>query len=306
MRVSCSPAHPDSQAIEALCTAAAAGEMVRLAILLKAHSGWIDVRDASSEPRAPLHHAAAAGQTDAVAGLLSVGANPNLRSGVLVVDGDSMQDWYWEPGRTPLTFAARGGHADVVHRLLDAGADAAACDRNDFSVLHAAAVGGSELIIRTLVARKVSLNGYSYARHFDEQLGWAFAGTPLHAAAACGNDAATAALIEAGARLEECWIDKRTPIFYAAAYGRAGTIRALARAAANVNAVEDRAEHSFRVTMTPLHYAARNGHEEAVRALLDAGADPTARDQHSKQTPGEMACENRHARVAAMILERRK
>jgi ankyrin repeat protein len=298
-----SPAQPDSHSVEAVCAAAELGDLEKLTTLLAQHAGWVDVRDQSHEPRAPLHHAASAGRVDAVAGLLSLGANPNIRSGTLVVDGDSMHDWYWEPGWTPLMHAARGGHAEVVRRLLAAGANAGATDRVGFSALHAAIVAGDAEIVADLLARGISLREYSHAQHFDEQLDWHFAGTPLHAAAACGREAAAAALIAAGAPLEECWIDKRTPLFYAAAYGRAGTIRVLANAGANVNAAEDRSVYSYRLTMRPLHYAASNGHSEAVRTLLDARADPTVREAHSKQTPAEMAEQNGHIEIAKIIRE---
>ena len=56
----------------------------------------------------PLHIAAALNEIEAVAALISHGADVNARE---------------EYGRTPLMWASREGHAKVVEALLDAGAD---------------------------------------------------------------------------------------------------------------------------------------------------------------------------------------
>ena len=72
----------------------------------------------------PLHHAAMAGDTDAIAAQLGAGADPDAQNAA---------------GRTALHEAALGGHTEAIITLLDAGADPNAKDIDGTTPLHAAA-----------------------------------------------------------------------------------------------------------------------------------------------------------------------
>ena len=69
-------------------------------------------------------------------------------------------------GSTPLLIAASGGHAEVVKRLLERGADKDRAKRNGQTALSAAKRGGHEKVIRTLEAA----GGFCVLRHSQADL----------------------------------------------------------------------------------------------------------------------------------------
>jgi ankyrin repeat protein len=67
------------------------------------------------------------------------------------------------------------------------------------------------------------------------------------------------------ADVEVANVDKRTPLWYAAAYGHTNVLKALISRGAKVNSSD---VHGF----TPLHVAAQLGQIDCVRELIKAGA----------------------------------
>lgn len=65
-----------------------------------------------------------------------------------------------------------------------------------------------------------------WRRSFEEELSWYFVNTPLHLAA-LRNVRAAEALIDCGADIAASWIDRRTPIIYAAARGATAVVELL-------------------------------------------------------------------------------
>jgi ankyrin repeat protein len=212
-----------------------------------------------------------------------------------------------EQSETPLMEAARWDRVDAVRGLIESGADVNLKTQEAWTALHAACVGKHGMIIELLLAHKANPNIYSYHRHFDEHLGWHFAGTPLHVAAANGSVKGADLLLAGGSLVNEAWdADQRTPIFYAAAYGHAEMIALLCKHGANPNCREHKHENNFFFDNTPLHYAARNGHGEAIKVLLSYRAEPRAVESYSGHTALQMARASKHQDVVKVLREQKK
>jgi ankyrin repeat protein len=162
--------------------------------------------------------------------------------------------------QTPLHLASS---VDVARLLLECGADANAPGWMGETPLHSAASGGRAEIARLLIARGAAVNARRPER--DD--------TPLHFAA---NEAVANLLIENGAEVDARDIYKRTPLHWAAQFGREGVAACLIRAGADVDARGSTKD-------TPLHWAAREGHASTLSLLLKRGAhiDVQDRDGHT-------------------------
>lgn len=290
---------------EQLCQAVKANDVSSLRSVLTGSFEGIDDLDSSSDHWSPLHYACDASSVECVRLLLLAGADVDVRSGELVEDGDCRDDWYWEPGFTPLILASRKGHAEVVRVLIKAGADVTLESRFAWTALHAACVGDHAPVVEELLTRGARSDVQSFYRHFDEELGWHFAMTPLHVASAGGKVTAVECLLQHGADVNASWEDRRTPLFYAAAYGEAQTIGLLCQYGSDPNSREHRHEYSYFLDNTPLHYAARNGHVEAVEMLLRCGAERQAVESHSKETALEMAQNEGHQSIVKLLSNRK-
>lgn len=263
----------------------------------------IDGRDAGSNGYAAIHYAAEKGRLEILRMLLLAGADVNTRSGKAVGDDDEI---VWQPGYTALMLAARYCQSQAVDILIASGACPHMATEQDWTALHAAAVGGDVSIVKKLLSLKVDHSVETGERHCDEQLGWYFLNTPMHLAASNENAAVVSCLLDHGASPYECWEDGRTPIFYAAAYGHHDVIRVLCDFGVDPNARESRHEYGYFIDYTPLHYAARNGHVDAVKTLLDMGAEPRIVDSHSKQTAAQAAKAAGHNDVVRILQAAKK
>ncbi|MCJ7582707.1 MAG: ankyrin repeat domain-containing protein, partial [Candidatus Aminicenantes bacterium] len=68
-------------------------------------------------------------------------------------------------GRTPLHWACRGVHLDVVKYLVENGADVNAEDNNKVVPLHSLAVRNSTAAIEILLANEADINAKDYSSH---------------------------------------------------------------------------------------------------------------------------------------------
>ena len=84
-------------------------------------------------------------------------------------------------------------------------------------------------------------------------------------------------LVARGAKLEAD-VYRGSALAWAAAMGRAATVRRLVALGADPDGRSTFGGPTHGKDLTPLHLAAGDGHLEAIEALLDAGADPTLRD----------------------------
>lgn len=122
---------------------------------------------------AALAYAAAGGHKDLVAYLLEKGADPNRTRGgwslsyaakkgnTLVsepISPKGVQVYTWANGLTPLHFAARNGHRDVVEFLLMKGADVDAEDSDMDTPLHYAAGMGHSDVVAVLIAKGADIS----------------------------------------------------------------------------------------------------------------------------------------------------
>lgn len=158
-------------------------------------------------------------------------------------------------GRTPLHWACRGVHLEVVKFLVDRGADVNAEDSNRVVPLHSLAVRNSAAAIAILVAKGAKVDAKDYGGN-----------TALHYAAMSNAADAVAILIEKGADIENRENYGRTPLILCARErGGPCTIKVLLDAGADVNARD-------KFQDTGLNLASWRGKKEVVDILLDAGA----------------------------------
>lgn len=156
--------------------------------------------------------------------------------------------------RAPLEHACRAGNPDLVDPLLEAGADATApgLGEDGGTLLHAAATGGSERVVSSLLNSGAMEN----INAKDSKCR-----TPLQVAVRAGRHAAAQVLIAAGAELSSTMTE-------AILEGHERLAHELLLAGSDVNQAE---VCYFRGT--PLTFASAKGYEHLVGALLDKGAD---------------------------------
>ena len=194
-----------------------------------------------------LHHAAACGEVAAVRALLAAGANVNAQVG---------NDRHG--GCTPLYFAVDCGRMEVVQVLLAAGADTQLCGYEWGPPLGVAARAGNVAMLRALLDA-----GADAGNGLDA--------TPLVDAAGEGHGACVAALLAAGAAIDDNREGySRTALMAAAERGHIGVLHLLLGAGANTDV--ECVVHGSRPPMTALAMAALGGHNACMTALLAAGA----------------------------------
>lgn len=159
-------------------------------------------------------------------------------------------------GLTPLHVAAREGHVDAIHALVDCGArvNATAADDTNDTPACVAAESGAASSIAALKARDadLALEGTN--------------GSPLHIAAMRGHVHLIRVLKDAGLRLStQRATDRLSPLCLAAQFGHTDVIMELAQCGVSCRSAG----------IGPLVEAAAGNHVPAVHALLDLYNDPS-------------------------------
>jgi ankyrin repeat protein len=158
-------------------------------------------------------------------------------------------------GRSPLHWASRGVHLEIVKFLVDQGANVNAADSNQVVPLHSLAVRNAAAAIEILVAKGANVDAKDYGGN-----------TALHYAALYDAVDAVALLIEKGADIENRENYGRTPLILGARErGGPRTIKVLLDSGADVNARD-------KFQDTALNLASWRGKKEVVDILLDGGA----------------------------------
>ena len=163
-------------------------------------------------------------------------------------------------GRTELHIAVMNGHLDDVLKLIGQGADCEAKDNSGLTPLHyATAYHRTEIL---------GLLAYVYKVNLDVMTKEFY--TPLHMAAAAGDEQCIELLIKYGANPDARDNEGHTPLHMAAYYNNTQAIIQLASGKADLEA------KNYRYKFTPLHVAAGFGHVETSLALIHNGANKEA------------------------------
>ena len=116
--------------------------------------------------------------------------------------------------------------------------------------------------------------------------------TPLHRAAACGNNELVNLLLDYGAKRELRDYKKRIPLHLAASSRDLETVIALLGPEKDVRDKDGQ---------TPMHIAAGKGSSDIVKLLIDERADKEAQDS-SGQTPLHVAAKSGETEVVRVLL----
>ncbi|KAL7796213.1 hypothetical protein V8C43DRAFT_314272 [Trichoderma afarasin] len=193
-------------------------------------------------------------------------------------------------GWTPLWWAAKNGHENVIKLLLAAGANINIKDKHGQTLLGRALIfhvvnKEHEAVIKLLLTAGADTNAKD-----EDGL------TALSWATKIGYEAAIHLLLAAGADVHVKDKNGWTPLWWAAMKGcEAIIIRTLLTAGADVDARD-------KDNRTPLLWAARIGCEAAAHLLLAAGANINAKDRHG-WTPLWWATRKDHKAVVQLLLQ---
>ena len=185
---------------------------------------------------------------------------------------------------TALHMASRGGHEDVVHLLLEHGAELSAQDKDGRTALHLASENGHEKVALLLLEHGAELS----AQDKDGR-------TALHLASKKGREKIALLLLEHGAELSAQDKDGRTALHVASDNGHEKVALLLLEHGAEASAQD-------KDGWTVLHSASRYGHEKFALLLLEHGAEPSAQDKHGL-TALHLASKYGREKVALLLLE---
>ena len=196
------------------------------------------------------------------AGLIFVAASFNLQTvayALLKRDSNLIASTD-ENGDTPLHYAAREGHEQMVWMLVDYHADIEAKNKRMSTPLESAAANGHERIVRFLLQEGADINKTTGST-----------GTALHAAAVKGNLRLVEFLIRSGADINARGSHMGTALHEAAFWGHERVMRLLIDKGADIDIV---AGNYGSVLQAATQAAGTDDNcERIVKMLLDEGAD---------------------------------
>ena len=220
-------------------------------------------------------------------------------------------------GMTPLIWAARYGHEEVVRLLLRK--KHILPDRKDIggsrTALSWAAGNGHEGVVRLFLGRRF-VNPRSVDRRWGKALrvagllfSWRYVNPesssrygrkPLSWAAGNGHEGVMKLLLARNDVSPDTpdTVYGRTPLSWAAENGHEGAVKLL------LEWKDVNPDSSSKSGRTPLSWAAGNGHERVVNALLEREDVNPNRSSNSGQTPLLWAARNSHGGIVKLLLQR--
>uniref|UniRef100_A0A7M4FKT5 Transient receptor potential cation channel subfamily A member 1 n=1 Tax=Crocodylus porosus TaxID=8502 RepID=A0A7M4FKT5_CROPO len=217
-------------------------EMIKMCIEVGAQ---IDLKQ--NEKCTALHFAATQGATEIVKLMMSSYAE------IFYVDTE---------GRSPLLLATSCASWKIVNLLLSKGANVSLKDQLGRNFLHLTVLqpGGLQHLNETFLQMK-----HIKELVVDEDNEGC---TPLHYACRQGVALSVNKLLNLNVSIYSKSRDKKSPLHFAASYGRINTCQRLLRDMKDTRLLNE----GDRKGMTPLHLASQNGHEKVVQLLLKKGA----------------------------------
>ncbi len=190
-----------------------------------------------------------------------------------------------DDGRTALMMAAKLGSAEVVAKLLQAGANVNDRNANGGTALMYAAIRGDKATLMLLLENGAQVN-------LDAKFGW----TALMVAAAKGHAQLIEVLLMYGADANVRDIYQWTPLMRSAFSGHRQAVAVLLNhPETDVNAQDENGA-------TALHHAATNGDAKLVRLLLEYDASTKLKDRFELNAR-DRALANKHISVANLLSE---
>jgi len=235
------------------------------------------------------------------------GCSPKIIAELLKGDPRANVNATNRKGITPLHYACANGDADVLKKLLDAGANPSACSSTARSTpLHLATSGNKrpmahhiksdyKEVVRLILAKLAPLPGFIEQVNAKDANG----DTPLHLAARVDDIECVNLLLTAGANINERDRVGGTPLHYAldvnSKFSHAVLVKAYELGAAvDVNATSNSGK-------SLLHRASALGNVDFIDILLNNGAEVEAQDELGV-TPLQMACMFGHLEAARTLL----
>ena len=159
-------------------------------------------------------------------------------------------DYYY---RTPIWYASKKGHLEVVQALIAAGAHVNTADNDDLTPIHWASHEGHLEVVQALMVAGAHVNTADTK-----------GSTPIYWASGSGHLEVVQALIGEGADVNKANNYGKTPIYLASRKGHLKVVQALIGEGADVNKADNDGD-------TPISRASKKDRLEIVQALIAAG-----------------------------------
>ncbi|KAH6813692.1 hypothetical protein C2S51_022710 [Perilla frutescens var. frutescens] len=159
-----------------------------------------------------------------------------------------------DKGATPLQYAVKEGHVEIVEYLIEQGALVDMSDSKGFTSLHYAVQKDNKELVKLLLIRGARIEADSVD------------GTPLQCAASRGNVETVKLLLDHGAKTDTFSLVFGSPLICAIKSHSSACVELLLKAGAGPD--------KFLYGLNPLAHAAKEGETDILMSLLEAGANP--------------------------------